>query len=887
MAKKLFLSLFFGIFAIQSFFAQTNIANELYDNYEFRNAIIYYEKAQPLPEAELRKLAECYFYLHDYDGAEKTYKQIIDKKYVKDGDYLLYGEALKNNKKYDDALVCFNKYAAAFPEDSFVYDLIKGTGYLQRKEDVEERYDIVKLPKANTKAADFYTEIYKDGFIYVSEIVEEVEGAQLQFDSTSDLSILDYGMSLRPHAKLHYYNEKTGDKIDFTTEGKFHMGAFDIDYDNNEIYFTKIDITEKWKKTKQLPKIFKAKIDLENYRIYNIQPIDIPGFGKNDAIGHPALSADKKSIYFSAQMEGGLGGFDIYASNLVDGKWSIPVNLGPEVNSPGDEYFPKIVDVYYLYFSSNGRIGYGNQDIFKNRLENSVKPTKSQILQAPFNSPADDFGYCYNKEKFYGYLTSNRFGGEGDDDVYKFTLKELTIQGIVRDIHGNPVEGAVVKLYDKDGNLVAETVTGKDGKYSFNVMPGEYELSVETPDGYVARRKVTVDENWDNSQEIDLNLENSVAIIQGIVRDKNGNPVAGALVKLLDENGVEVAQMYTDKDGKYKFYAEPNKKYTIVSTINGQSDRKDIDVGNDWDNSQMIDLNLKPTKTAQGIVYNEDGSASPYTEISIFDENGNLIQQSTTDAEGRYQFDLKDNTNYQIKAKKKGFEGVENIFTGKNWNSYKDLNIILFPVTTVAYGTIKDDEKKLPIDGVRMVLTDKVSERKFVATTDQNGKFKLKLSNERSYILKLEKSKYYPRTIEIEPHPEWGDSVDISAILNLEMQYAGYLVQNIYFELGSFKIQEISKQQLDKLVAAMKSKPDINLHIRSYADCRGSAKANEKLTENRSKAVRDYMVDAGIDKKRLTTQSMGATNFVNNCVRPDDCTEEEHALNRRSEFEFR
>ena len=299
MIKKLFLFIFLGVFSISFFNAQSNVANELYDNYEFRNAIIYYENAQPLPEAELRKLAECYFYLHDYDGAEKTYKQIIDKKYVEDQDYLLYGEALKNNKKYEEALVCFNKYRVAFPEDFFVNDLIKGTGYLQRKEAIEERFDIVKLPKANTKAADFYTEIYQNGFIYVSEIVQDVEGAQLKFDSTNDLSMLDYGTSLRPHAKLHYFNEKTGDKIAFTTEGKFHMGAFDIDYDNDEIYFTKIDITEKWKKTKQLPKLFKAKIDLENYRIHNVQPIDIPGFGKNDAIGHPAISADKKSIYFS------------------------------------------------------------------------------------------------------------------------------------------------------------------------------------------------------------------------------------------------------------------------------------------------------------------------------------------------------------------------------------------------------------------------------------------------------------------------------------------------------------------------------------------------------------------------------------------------------------
>ena len=150
----------------------------------------------------------------------------------------------------------------------------------------------------------------------------------------------------------------------------------------------------------------------------------------------------------------------------------------------------------------------------------------------------------------------------------------------------------------------------------------------------------------------------------------------------------------------------------------------------------------------------------------------------------------------------------------------------------------------------------------------------------------MEKLEYYPRTIEMSANSAYGDSINLTDYYNLEMEYSGYLIESIYFEFASARITRESKEQLKKLARTMRKRPNTDVYIKSYADCRGSDRANEKITEARSKSVRRYLQRKKVPKDRIFTKSMGATNFVNNCVTPDACSEEEHSLNRRSEFEL-
>jgi hypothetical protein len=137
------------------------------------------------------------------------------------------------------------------------------------------------------------------------------------------------------------------------------------------------------------------------------------------SVGHPAISADGKKLIFSSDKPGGLGGSDLYVSELIDGKWSNPVSLGTEVNTFGNEVFPFLANDSTLFFSSDGHPGYGGLDVYQTELVQG-KWTTPWNLKRPINSPYDDFSIAFSKSLTDGFVSSNRQGGKGSDDIYAF-----------------------------------------------------------------------------------------------------------------------------------------------------------------------------------------------------------------------------------------------------------------------------------------------------------------------------------------------------------------------------------------------------------------------------------------------------------------------------------
>jgi outer membrane protein OmpA-like peptidoglycan-associated protein len=241
--------------------------------------------------------------------------------------------------------------------------------------------------------------------------------------------------------------------------------------------------------------------------------VEMPFNNKNYSVGHPTLSPDNKTLYFISDIPGGYGMTDIYKVDILgDGNYGHPINLGGNVNSSGKEMFPFMSDDNFLYFSSDKGGGMGYLDIYAVRLDDEREPFN---LGAPINSYRDDFAFLKKNGADYGYFSSNREEGKGDDDIYYFKeLKPLDIpcdqvaEGIVTDKEsGDRIPGALVLLLDSKGNEIGSQVVRQDAKFSFDVDCKSGYTVIGTKENYSKDSKV-----FTSNAESELGLELGLSI---------------------------------------------------------------------------------------------------------------------------------------------------------------------------------------------------------------------------------------------------------------------------------------------------------------------------------------------------------------------------------------
>ena len=286
---------------------------------------------------------------------------------------------------------------------------------------------------------------------------------------------------------------RTPKKMPSNLNSLFHESTTAFSKDKSTLFFTRNNIDDQEKlvrsnKRTTLLKIFRAD-SLPNNNWGNFR--ELP-FNSNDySVAHPALSPDGKRLYFSSDMPGGKGKSDLYYVDLFeDGSYGEPVNLGYTINTEGRETFPFIGDNGYLYFATDGHVGLGGLDVFvSEELEDGSYSIPLNVGK-PINTPKDDFNFIINDESKIGYLSSNRTGGKGDDDIYKLTqLEDLItrckqyVKGVVTLKHlevsngkatgkilsDDLVPGATVQLMNAQGEVIKTVKTDSEGAYKFQV----------------------------------------------------------------------------------------------------------------------------------------------------------------------------------------------------------------------------------------------------------------------------------------------------------------------------------------------------------------------------------------------------------------------------------
>ena len=431
-----------------------------------------YAKAIPLYEEMLKgnfntshahkQLAECYLLIRDFNKAMPHFKAIIDNADIPTDYYFKYAMALHSNGQTKEAAKWLRKYKKFNKNDSRVKRFLQDGNFASVVFNSRERYEVKDLP-FNTSGSDFGTFLFKGKLYFASTRVDE--GSQKT-----------YGWNGEPWLDIFSIEEGNPSAIPTLLKGdvnsKYHESSlvFSTDYKNDTIiYYTRNNYFKNkegygLEKDNNL-KIYKAELQDGEWKTVKSLRIN------NDyySTGHPAISPDRKRLYFASDRPGGYGGTDIYYSEIHPrGGILEPVNAGPIINTEGNEMFPFINKEGKLFFSSDGHVGFGQLDVFSSIIDVDGNFVDIINLGRPINSSADDFGFFAEANGINGYISSNRKGGKGSDDIYKFEFTpSLAVEGIVRDaINNQPLDNVAITLFDQKTNeKVGQTITDENGKY--------------------------------------------------------------------------------------------------------------------------------------------------------------------------------------------------------------------------------------------------------------------------------------------------------------------------------------------------------------------------------------------------------------------------------------
>ena len=469
MRRYIILLLLVAVVGFQDSYAQKRKSERAYSSFkagEYFDAIDLfkdsYSKARKADKATRTELgymiAECYRLTNDPRNAETWYRLAVRSSVSKpDAQYWL-AESLKKNGKYQPAVDEFRKYKQIAPSDPRADREIRSCELALEWQRNPEAYRVEELKDLNSKESDFSPAYGRDDFGVVYFTSSRDDAAGNKTHGATGQGFTDIFES-RLDKKSKWSTPVPVEKIN--TESEEGTPCFTRDF--SEMYFTRCEAGKR--ETKGCI-IMVSKRTGDNWS----EPEDTKILPDSLVAAHPALSADGLTLYFVSDKEGGFGLKDIYmVTRSGEGEaWSEPVNLGPDINTSGDELFPFIREDGTLYFASDGLIGMGGLDIFKAKQQ----PDGSWVVQnmkSPVNSFADDFGISFEDSSERGIFSSTR-KGRGNDELYSFELPPMrfNVTGLVKDEKsGGPIAGSVVQLIASDGsNLQAETGASGDFKFA-------------------------------------------------------------------------------------------------------------------------------------------------------------------------------------------------------------------------------------------------------------------------------------------------------------------------------------------------------------------------------------------------------------------------------------
>ncbi|RWW96750.1 OmpA family protein [Flavobacterium cerinum] len=470
--------LFIALLSITSFVlnaqqAKIKRADKDYDNFAYIDAIKTYERVaeKGYKDVEMfKKLGNAYYFNAEFDKAEKWYAELFAMVLEVEPEYYYrYSQSLKAIGKYDQANTMLDAFNEKSGNDLRARLYNQQKDYLKVIEENSGRF-VIENAGINSGYQDYGTAFFKNQLVFASS------------RTSKGVSMKIHKWNNQPFTSMFASNVDGGgnlqepERFQPNIDTKFDEATPVFTNDGTTLYFTRSNYTDGKKRKSDdrvtKLKLYKATLN-ENGNFTNVK--ELPFNSDQYSTAHPALSPDEKTLYFASDMPGTYGQSDLYKVSInEDGSFGTPENLGTGINTEGKETFPFISNDHELYFSSDGHPGLGGLDVFVSKIGDSFKEVIN--IGAPINCPMDDFAFLIDTKTQVGFFSSNREGGLGYDDIYKFKeLKKLSCEqlltGIVTDVKtGAILTDTKVTLFDEKMNKITEVYSDAKGTYTFDVV---------------------------------------------------------------------------------------------------------------------------------------------------------------------------------------------------------------------------------------------------------------------------------------------------------------------------------------------------------------------------------------------------------------------------------
>jgi len=447
----------------------TKKADKHFNKFEFVDATEAYLKVVNKGKADAYvygQLAESYYNVFNTVEAEKWFAKASE--FSSDSEMIYkYAEMLKANGNYEASNTQLAKFAALSPEDHRAIAFTANPKYLSKILNKENKFNLQNLP-LNTNVSDFGGTL-QDGKLYIT--------------TARNSSRKAYGWNDEPFLDIYTATVTNEGSFEMPTRiagsinTKYHEGTVSFSPDGNTLYFSresfyenvyekdpetnyKVSVLNLYKSTKKGGEWSEPKALSLNNDQYSVK--------------NPSVSADGNTLYFASDKPGGYGDFDIYSAPIrKNGNVSKATNMGQIINTEGQEMFPHISETNTLYFSSNGHLGLGGLDVFFAELVDG-NPGPVRNIGIPINSNSDDFAFNINEETGEGFVSSNREGGKGSDDIYALEnlqpICDVFLTVTVKDsTTGLIIEGASVSIQDAEGLVFGTKTSNAEGIVEYSI----------------------------------------------------------------------------------------------------------------------------------------------------------------------------------------------------------------------------------------------------------------------------------------------------------------------------------------------------------------------------------------------------------------------------------